>query len=65
MPSVPRPDSFLQDVPRGGGDKPYLRVLAALVSRPSWPAGRALIEDAGQRLVNRVVWREPVENWNR
>ncbi|HZY63772.1 MAG TPA: hypothetical protein VFE38_14720 [Edaphobacter sp.] len=23
------------------------------------------MEDAGHRLVNRMVWREPVEDWNR
>lgn len=23
------------------------------------------MEDAGHRLVDRMVWREPVENWNR
>ena len=22
------------------------------------------MEDAGHRLVDRMVWREPVENWN-
>jgi len=60
-----RSNPFLQNfLPRDGGECGLWEPAAADPHRGGL-AAENWVEDAGHRLVDRMVWREPVESWNR